>query len=234
MRRAVSVVGAVIGLVAFPRRPRRRRTTAGTALNIIPSGQYGASRSGGRRHPGEMYDGLTPLFDKVTPADLTTYFKSERFGASTPTPGHDRGRPPPGREDRARLLQRAARDRRDPRRRRLGGRLDRRRGSLAAARAGALQRPRRRDRRPGLTRISLITGLQDLRAQPADRGRGRPAEGRLEAAGPEGRPVLHDIDVFVAGSTTTGLQGSSITPWTPQRRLRAQRAQGPVRRPGRR
>ena len=51
---------------------------AGTALNIIPSGQYG----GVPIHPGadvqaKMYDGLTPLFDQVTPADLTTYFKSE-------------------------------------------------------------------------------------------------------------------------------------------------------------
>ena len=33
-----------------------------------------------------MYDGLTPLFDQVTNADLTTYFKSERFGVDTPTP----------------------------------------------------------------------------------------------------------------------------------------------------
>ena len=33
-----------------------------------------------------MYDGLTPLFDQVTAADLTTYFKSERFGVDTATP----------------------------------------------------------------------------------------------------------------------------------------------------
>ena len=33
-----------------------------------------------------MYDGLTPLFDQVTAGDLTTYFKSERFGVDTATP----------------------------------------------------------------------------------------------------------------------------------------------------
>ena len=27
-----------------------------------------------------MYDGLTPLFDQVTHADLFNYFKSERLG----------------------------------------------------------------------------------------------------------------------------------------------------------
>ena len=32
-----------------------------------------------------MYDGLTPLFDKVTTADLFKYFKSERFGATGTT-----------------------------------------------------------------------------------------------------------------------------------------------------
>jgi len=34
-----------------------------------------------------MYDSLTPLFDKVTAADLLTAFKSERFGVDTSGPG---------------------------------------------------------------------------------------------------------------------------------------------------
>ena len=45
---------------------------AATALNIIPSGQYGAirpRRSGAcRDQQATMYDGLTPLFDQVTTA----------------------------------------------------------------------------------------------------------------------------------------------------------------------
>ena len=41
-----------------------------------------------------MYDGLTPLFDDVSSADLTTYFKSERFGVGTDGPGTQRARAP--------------------------------------------------------------------------------------------------------------------------------------------
>ena len=43
-----------------------------------------------------MYDGLTPLFDQVTPADLTTYFKSEKFGVDTATPSTIETVPRPG------------------------------------------------------------------------------------------------------------------------------------------
>ena len=59
-----------------------------SALNIIPSGQYGgAPPAPGADTQALMYDGLTPLFDHVTPADLTRYFKSEKFGISTAGPG---------------------------------------------------------------------------------------------------------------------------------------------------
>ncbi len=77
---------------------------AGTALNIIPSGQYGSVPPPTSLAPGklpatqqaEMYDGLTPLFDNVTDGDLTKYFKSEALnslgtdGPGTPeeVPGH--------------------------------------------------------------------------------------------------------------------------------------------------
>ena len=70
---------------------------AHTALNIIPSGQFGTLPP-----PDEaddqalMYDGLTPLFDQVTPAHLTQYFKSERFGISTAGPGMPESVPRPG------------------------------------------------------------------------------------------------------------------------------------------
>src|SRR5581483_4686532 len=61
---------------------------AQTALNIIPSGQYGSiPPPPGAAEQAQMYDGLTPLFDHVTASDLTTYFKSERFGIDTSGPG---------------------------------------------------------------------------------------------------------------------------------------------------
>ena len=64
---------------------------AGTALNIIPSGQYGGLPvPPGADEQAKMYDSLTPLFDKVTAADLLTAFKSERFGVDTSGPGGSR------------------------------------------------------------------------------------------------------------------------------------------------
>ena len=143
MRRSLVSIGAVlvfaVGITASA--SAQAKDYAATALNIIPSGQYGALGSpAGSDTQAKMYDGLTPLFDQVTPADLTTYFKSERFGVDNATPEHGRGRAAGRRHDRARLLQRPARHRSHPRRRRLGGRLDRRRGPRTAAAAGALQR----------------------------------------------------------------------------------------------
>jgi acyl-homoserine lactone acylase PvdQ len=57
------------------------RDFAGTALDIIPSGQYGAVPVPPEAdQQARMYDGLTPLFDAVKPRDLTRYFKSEKLG----------------------------------------------------------------------------------------------------------------------------------------------------------
>src|SRR5205807_346850 len=71
----------VVALVAAPRASAAGHDFAGQALNIIPSGQYGdLPVPAGADTQAKMYDGLTPLFGAVTPSDLTTYFKSERFG----------------------------------------------------------------------------------------------------------------------------------------------------------
>src|SRR3954451_5108783 len=60
----------------------RAKDDAGTALNIIPSGQYGGVPvPAGADQQAQMYDDLTPLFDNVQPTDLTKYFKSEAFNS---------------------------------------------------------------------------------------------------------------------------------------------------------
>jgi hypothetical protein len=70
---------------------------AGTALNIIPSGQYGSVPiPPGADEQAKMYDSLTPLFDNVTAADLLTAFKSERFGVDTSGPGRPEAVPRSG------------------------------------------------------------------------------------------------------------------------------------------
>ena len=49
---------------------------ATTALNVLPSGQYGAPNPNATKQ-AELYNALTPRFDNVKDSDLTTFFKSE-------------------------------------------------------------------------------------------------------------------------------------------------------------
>jgi len=63
------------------------RDFSSTARNIIPSGQYGGVPPVEQADDqARMYDALTPLFDKVSNADLNRYFKSERLGTKGEEP----------------------------------------------------------------------------------------------------------------------------------------------------
>ena len=60
---------------------------AGTALNVVPSGQWGgAPVPPGADSQAKLYDALTPRFDQVNADDLTRSFKSERFGVGPDGP----------------------------------------------------------------------------------------------------------------------------------------------------
>lgn len=96
MRRWTLVV-CVITTLLLPGSAQAARDFAATALNIFPSGQYGsAPPPAGADQQALMYDGLTPLFDDVTKADLTTYFKSAHFGIGDATPSTIEPVPRPG------------------------------------------------------------------------------------------------------------------------------------------
>src|SRR4051794_13457148 len=86
LRRAL--LASLVTLAAVPA-TASAKDFAATALNIIPSGQYGAVPvPAGADQQAQMYDGLTPLFDNVQPTDLTKYFKSEAFNSvGTDGPG---------------------------------------------------------------------------------------------------------------------------------------------------
>lgn len=87
MKRALAAALVVGGMLVFvPAASAGDQTSppkdySQTALNIIPSGQYGSiPPPEGADTQALMYDGLTPLFDNVTDSNLTQYFKSEKYG----------------------------------------------------------------------------------------------------------------------------------------------------------
>ncbi len=189
---------------------------ASTALNIIPSGQYGTLPiPAAADTQAKMYDGLTPLFDNVTKSDLTTYFKSEALGVDTATPStietvprtgvtierdsynvphvtgatHDDGVWAAGwiaAEDRGLLLQQARYN----------------------ARVAAIDVP-------GLTALDLISDLRNFQPSAQTEAELAKQSAVLEAAGSEGQAVLHDIDVFIEGiNAYLAASGSPNAPWT--------------------
>ena len=216
MRRRLLVAGVVLGMVAVPVQGAAADDFADTALNIIPSGQYGSIPiPTGADTQAMMYDGLTPLFDQVTPADLTTYFKSEKFGVDNATPSTIEAVPRPGvtierdsynvphvtgathddgvwaagwiaAEDRGLLLQQA-------------------RNNSRVAAIGA----------PGLSALGLITALKNFQPSAQTEAEIAKQTQELEAAGPEGQAVLHDIDVYIEGiNAYLAASGSPNPPWT--------------------
>jgi acyl-homoserine lactone acylase PvdQ len=83
MGRARLAVAACVIAVAVVPASASARDFAGTALNIIPSGEYGSLPvPAGASRQALMYDGLTPLFGSVSTRDLFRYFKSERFSSA--------------------------------------------------------------------------------------------------------------------------------------------------------
>jgi acyl-homoserine lactone acylase PvdQ len=59
----------------------------GKAWNVLPPGEAGGSSlTTNSTDQIPLYDGLTPLFDQVTNADLPTYFKPNIFGLGSETP----------------------------------------------------------------------------------------------------------------------------------------------------
>ena len=216
MRIGLRALGVTAALLAFAAPTAGAKDYAQTALNIIPSGQWG-----GLPVPADadsqalMYDGLTPLFDQVSDSDLDTYFKSEGFGVGpdgpatiepVPRPGvtierdsfnvphvtgatHDDGIWAAGwiaAEDRGLLLEQARYN----------------------ARVAAIDVP-------GVTAISLIRDLHSFTPSAQTEAEIAQQSQVLEQAGKEGRAVLHDIDVFLQGiNDYRAAEGSTVEPWT--------------------
>jgi len=187
---------------------------AGLARNILPSGQYGMPLA-----PADdqaiLYDGLTPLFDNVTPADLITYFKSEALGPGTDGPLIEDDVPFAG----VRILRDKFNVPHVYSETYEGGVLAA--GWIAAKDRGLLLQQARYNGRaaiidaPGLSAIELIAGLQDFRPSAQTEAVTAKQTQALKDAGKEGKAVLRDIDTFVKGiNAYLEESGSTNAPWT--------------------
>ncbi|MBA2516740.1 MAG: penicillin acylase family protein [Solirubrobacterales bacterium] len=174
-----------------------------TALNVVPSGQYGAVPAPPNAdEQAKLYDSLTPLFDAVTPADLTRSFKSERFGI-TPGEGPGAAQPVPQRpgvtltRDRFNVPHIVGKTRDDVTWA-MGYVLHQDRGLLLAqgrypGRLAAIEAP-------NLNAFSLVTQLKAYVPTPqVDRQIERDQLRALRTAGSDGKALLHDVDVFLEG-----------------------------------
>jgi acyl-homoserine lactone acylase PvdQ len=210
------VTAAVAGLLLVPA-SASAKDYAATALNIIPSGQYGSVPvPAGADEQAKMYDALTPLFDQVTDGDLVKDFKSERFGATDSCPCRTERVPHPGIQlvrDRFDVPHITGRNRLD---------LDWAAGWVLAEDRGLLLAQGRYPARmaaldaPGVDAFSLVTGLKAVTVtKQADAIINRQQTAALKARGAEGRALLGDIDEYVLGINAY-LRHSKSTqkPWT--------------------
>jgi acyl-homoserine lactone acylase PvdQ len=193
---------ASLGLLAVLAVPASAKDYASTALNIVPSGEYGGVPvPGDAGRQAEMYDGLTPLFNQVTTPDLTKYFKSEALGAAgTPGPTRVERTPRKGLKivrDSFNVPHLTGKRRSDA----IWGagwvaREDR---GLLLAEARYASRFAALDA-PGISSIALITGLKQVKTTAqTDRIIEREQTRALKRRGKEGRAMLRDIDTYVAG-----------------------------------
>lgn len=177
------------------------RDYAGTARNIIPSGQPGGVPvPAGADEQARMYDALTPRFDQVTAADLQTDFKSAAFGTDGQCPCRTESVPRKGLSivrDRFQVPHITGRTKDDVTWG-AGWVLQEDRGLLLAqgrypGRFAALDAP-------GIDAFALVTGLKTVTiSKQADRLIDRQQTAALRRAGAEGRALLHDIDVYLQG-----------------------------------
>ncbi|MGH2988786.1 MAG: penicillin acylase family protein [Solirubrobacterales bacterium] len=207
---------AAIGVLASAPAASAQGDPAETALNIIPSGQYGDVPAPPEAdQQARMYDGLTPLFDNVTDADLTRYFKSEALGVGPDGPTTNEPVPRPGvtiTRDRFNVPHVKAQTYEDgiwaagwiaAADRRLLGELAR-----YNARVDAIDVP-------GLSGFGLLTSLQNF--QPSEEAEAEIAKQSdvLERKGKPGRAVLRDIDTFISGINDFIAENDlSDEPWT--------------------
>ena len=199
-RAFVGVTMAMAALVVAPATAGAKGDPARTALNIIPSGQWGnVPAPPGADEQAQMYDGLTPLFDNVTDADLGKYFKSEGLGVGPDGPTTNEPVPREGvtiTRDRFNVPHVKADTRADgvwaagwiaAEDRELLGEIARYNARVAAIDV------------PNISAVGLIASLGDFEPSAETESVVAKQTKVLKRKGREGRAVLKDIDNFILG-----------------------------------
>jgi len=189
-------LAAAIAALGLPPATASARDSADTALNVVPSGQWGGVPvPPGAESQAELYDSLTPRFDQVTR-------RTSRARSSPSAPASARTEKVPRRgvkivRDRYDVPHITGR-KRDDVTWAMGWVLQEDRGLLLAqgrypARLAAVYAP-------NVNAFGLVTGLKTVRpSRQINRTIRRNGMRALLSAGRDGRRLLHDIDVFVAG-----------------------------------
>jgi len=212
-------LAALVAIAAcvIPAASASGRDYADTALNVIPSGQYGSiPPPPAADDQALLYDGLTPLFDGVTDADLTTYFKSEALGSlGTDGPGTVEDVPRPG----VTIVRDSYNVPHVTANSHDGGVWAA--GWIAAEDRGLLLQQARYNARvaaidvPNVSAIALVSQLQNF--QPSEQTERVVAKQSqvLRDKGKAGRGVLRDIDTYISGINAYLAENSPGTaPWT--------------------
>ena len=184
------------------------------ARNILPSGQYGLPGPGASTQ-AEMYNALTPLFDRISSSDLFTDYKSEKLSVDTDGPTTQESVPFPGvtlQRDRFNVPHIYASTH-------VGG-VETAGWVIAEDRGLLLEQARYNSRvaaidAPGLSAIGLTAGLQNFKPSAQTEAVVAQQTKQLKKAGKEGKAVLRDIDSFTAGiNAYLASIHSTSAPWT--------------------
>jgi acyl-homoserine lactone acylase PvdQ len=213
MRRLVVAVGAVL-LVLVGCSSALAKDPTIIARNVLPSGQYGAPNPNAAQQ-ANMYNALTPLFDRVTPNDLFTDFKSEKLGIDTDGPTTQEPVPFAGvtlLRDRFNVPHVFASTR--------SGGIQTSGWILAEDRGLLLEQARYNSRvavidAPGLSAIGLTAGLKNFKPSAQTEAFTATETKALKRRGKEGKAVLRDIDTYISGiNAYLSATHSPNAPWT--------------------
>src|SRR3954454_19741685 len=162
-----------------------------------------------------MYNALNALFDRVTPNDLFTDFKSEKLGIDTDGPTTQEPVPFAGvtlLRDRFNVPHVFASTR--------AGGIQTSGWILAEDRGLLLEQARYNSRvavvdAPGLSAIDLTAGLQSFKPSAQTEAFTATETKALKRQGKQGKAVLRDIDTYIAGiNAYLAASHSPNPPWT--------------------